>query len=174
MPHEALPRVTSLGGVEGSMQQKLQEFMDICTSLQRQHSLIEERVQSQDLEITQLKTRVKTLEDNERRREGFAQEDAPNTEGMDQGEDLLVEDTVKVSDKNGILTNIRDKDPITTPLENLITLVVGVATLVVVKITAVGKLSLAVATAGETLILAVATNRLAAVKTDLKPPLARI
>nr|GFB27630.1 hypothetical protein [Tanacetum cinerariifolium] len=53
----------------------------------------------QDLEITQLKTRVKTLEDNERRREGFAQEDAPNTEGMDQGEDLLVEDTVKVSDK---------------------------------------------------------------------------
>nr|GEX00346.1 retrotransposon protein, putative, Ty3-gypsy subclass [Tanacetum cinerariifolium] len=55
MPHEALPRVISLGG--------------------------EERSQSQDLEITQLKTRVKTLEDNEKRREGFAQEDAPNTGG---------------------------------------------------------------------------------------------
>nr|GEY74849.1 hypothetical protein [Tanacetum cinerariifolium] len=54
-PHEALPRVTSLGG--------------------------EERVQSQDLEITQLKTRVKTLEDNERRREGFSHEDAPNMRG---------------------------------------------------------------------------------------------
>nr|GEX89550.1 hypothetical protein [Tanacetum cinerariifolium] len=52
--------------------------MDICTSLQRQHSLMEERIQSQDLEITQLKTRVKTLDDNEKRREGFAQEDAPN------------------------------------------------------------------------------------------------
>nr|GEU89247.1 hypothetical protein [Tanacetum cinerariifolium] len=71
MPHEASPRVTSLGGGEGSMQQKLQELMDICTSLQRQHLLMEERVQSQDLEITQLKTRVKTLEDNDKRREGF-------------------------------------------------------------------------------------------------------
>nr|GEX21367.1 hypothetical protein [Tanacetum cinerariifolium] len=78
MPHEASLRVTSFGGGEGSMQQKLQELMDICTSLQRQHSLMEERVQSQDLEITQLKTRVKTLKDNEKRREGFAQEDAPN------------------------------------------------------------------------------------------------
>nr|GEV32560.1 hypothetical protein [Tanacetum cinerariifolium] len=70
MPHEALPRVTSLGGGKGN------------------------------LEITQLKTRIKTLKDNERRREGFAQEDAPNTGGMDQGEDLLVGDTVKDSDKS--------------------------------------------------------------------------
>nr|GEV83740.1 hypothetical protein [Tanacetum cinerariifolium] len=99
MPHEALPRVTYLGGGEGSMQQKLQELMDICTSLQMQHSIIEERVNSQDLEITQLKTRVKTLEDNERRREVFAQEDAPNTGGGSRG-DLLVGDTVKDSDKS--------------------------------------------------------------------------
>nr|GEX01871.1 reverse transcriptase domain-containing protein [Tanacetum cinerariifolium] len=35
----------------------------------------------QDLEITQLKTRVKTLEDNEKRRERLAQEDALNTGG---------------------------------------------------------------------------------------------
>nr|GEW79329.1 hypothetical protein [Tanacetum cinerariifolium] len=81
MPHEASPRVTSLGGGKGSMQHKLLELMDISTSLQRQHSLIEERVQSQDLEITQLKTRVKTLKNNKKRREGFAQKDAPNTRG---------------------------------------------------------------------------------------------
>nr|GEY94043.1 copia protein [Tanacetum cinerariifolium] len=56
---------------------------------------------------------------------------------------------------DGILANIRDEDPITTPLEDLVTLVV-------------------VVTAGETLILAVATDRLTVVKTDLKPPLARI
>nr|GEZ40328.1 hypothetical protein [Tanacetum cinerariifolium] len=60
--HEALPKVTSLGGGEGSMQQKLKELMDICTSLQRQHSLIEERIQSQDLEITQLKTKEDLLD----------------------------------------------------------------------------------------------------------------
>nr|GEU99248.1 hypothetical protein [Tanacetum cinerariifolium] len=57
IPHKALPRVTSLGGDEGSIQQKLQELMDICTSL------------------------VKTLKDNEKKREGFAQEDAPNMRG---------------------------------------------------------------------------------------------
>nr|GEZ76024.1 hypothetical protein [Tanacetum cinerariifolium] len=58
MLHEASPRVTSLGGGEGK-----------------------ERVQSQDLEITQLKTRVQTLT----KREGFAQEDAPNTRGGRDG-----------------------------------------------------------------------------------------
>ncbi|GKB06212.1 hypothetical protein Tco_0834445 [Tanacetum coccineum] len=68
MPHEASPGVTSLGGGDGSMQQKLQELMDVCTNLQ-QHLLMEQQIQSQDLEITQLKNRVKTLEDNEKRRE---------------------------------------------------------------------------------------------------------
>ncbi|GJU59185.1 retrovirus-related pol polyprotein from transposon TNT 1-94 [Tanacetum coccineum] len=81
MPHEASPRVTSVGGGEGSMQQKLQELMVMCTNLQQQHLLMEQRIQSQDLEITQLKNRVKTLEDKEKKREGFVQEDAPNTGG---------------------------------------------------------------------------------------------
>ncbi|GKD93030.1 ALP1-like protein, partial [Tanacetum coccineum] len=63
MPHEASPGVTSLGGDEGSMQQKIQELMDMCTNLQQQHLLMEQRIQSQELEITQLKNRVKTLED---------------------------------------------------------------------------------------------------------------
>nr|GFA45131.1 hypothetical protein [Tanacetum cinerariifolium] len=49
-----------------------------------------------------------------------------------------------------------------------------VVTLAVVKIVVVEKLPLAVATAGETLVLALATDRLAVVKTDLKPLLARI
>nr|GFA26126.1 hypothetical protein [Tanacetum cinerariifolium] len=74
--------------------------MDICTILQRQHLLIEERVQSQDLEITQLETRVKTLEDNEKKREGFAQKNAPNMGEWIKREDLLVGDTMKDSDKS--------------------------------------------------------------------------
>nr|GEW71556.1 hypothetical protein [Tanacetum cinerariifolium] len=72
-------------------------------SLQRQHSLMEERIQSQDIEITQLKTRVKTLQDNEKRREGFAQEDAPNTRGMDPEEDLS--DGDKSADKGSDSTD---------------------------------------------------------------------
>nr|GEZ48052.1 uncharacterized mitochondrial protein AtMg00810-like [Tanacetum cinerariifolium] len=47
--------------------------------------------------VRELKVKVKTLKDNERKREGFAQEDAPNTGGMDQGEDLLDRD--KSADK---------------------------------------------------------------------------
>ncbi|GJR55122.1 hypothetical protein Tco_1405643 [Tanacetum coccineum] len=67
MPHEASPMVTSLGDGDGN------------------------------LEITQLKNRVKTLEDNEKKREGFVQEDAPNTRGMDQGEDLIGVDAEKIT-----------------------------------------------------------------------------
>ncbi|GKE37368.1 hypothetical protein Tco_1460773 [Tanacetum coccineum] len=47
-----------------------------------------------------MKTRIKTLEDNEKRREGIAQEDAPNTGGIDQGEDLLEDDNEKDSNKS--------------------------------------------------------------------------
>ncbi|GJX10273.1 hypothetical protein Tco_0200132 [Tanacetum coccineum] len=68
MPHEASPGVTSLGGGEGSMQQQLQELMGMCTSLQQQHLLMEQQIQSQDQEITQLKNIVKTLKGNEKRR----------------------------------------------------------------------------------------------------------
>nr|GEZ96295.1 hypothetical protein [Tanacetum cinerariifolium] len=38
LPSDLAPRVTSLATDEGSMQQKLDELMALCTSLQRQHS----------------------------------------------------------------------------------------------------------------------------------------
>ncbi|GJX83919.1 hypothetical protein Tco_0333400, partial [Tanacetum coccineum] len=99
MPHEASPGVTSLGGGEGRIQQKLQELMNMCTNLQQQHLLMEQRIQSQDLEITQLKNIVKTLEDTENKSKGFAQEGAPNTGWMDQGEDLMAGDVKKSTEK---------------------------------------------------------------------------
>ncbi|GJU78565.1 hypothetical protein Tco_1275635 [Tanacetum coccineum] len=84
MPHAASPGGTPLGGGEGN------------------------------LEITQLKNIVKTLEDNEKTREGFAQEDAPNTGGTDQGEDLIVinaeinneKSTEKGSDSTDEMANV--------------------------------------------------------------------
>ncbi|GJZ34548.1 hypothetical protein Tco_0580365 [Tanacetum coccineum] len=106
MPHEASPRVTSLGGGEGSMQQQLTKFIDICTSLQRQHLVMEAKIHSHDLEITQLKTRIKTLEDNEKMRAGFAQEDAPNIRGVDQGKDLVKKSTDKGSESTGEMANV--------------------------------------------------------------------
>ncbi|GJS46420.1 uncharacterized mitochondrial protein-like protein [Tanacetum coccineum] len=49
MPHEASPRVTSLGGSKGSVQQQLTKLIDIYTSLQRQNSLMAEKIQREDL-----------------------------------------------------------------------------------------------------------------------------
>ncbi|GKA06238.1 putative ribonuclease H-like domain-containing protein [Tanacetum coccineum] len=72
-------RVTSLGGDEGSLKQKLKELMEFCTTLQSQQTQMAEKIQSQDLEIKQLKARIQTLEDAQKPREGV-QEDAPNRE----------------------------------------------------------------------------------------------
>ncbi|GJV01640.1 hypothetical protein Tco_1335209 [Tanacetum coccineum] len=72
MPHEPSLRVTSLDGGEGSMQQKLNELMAFCTTLQHQHTQMAAKIQSQDLEISQLKARIKTLEDAQKNREGVA------------------------------------------------------------------------------------------------------
>ncbi|GJR94996.1 hypothetical protein Tco_0267170 [Tanacetum coccineum] len=77
MPHESSPRVTFFSGDEGILQHKLNELMGFCTKLQSQHTQIAEKIQIQDLEILQLKIRIKTLKDAQKTR-GGVQEDAPN------------------------------------------------------------------------------------------------
>nr|GEZ09100.1 hypothetical protein [Tanacetum cinerariifolium] len=66
LPHESSPRVPTLDADESSMQQRLHELMEICTSLQRQQSQIAAKIKDQDLEISGLKARVKFLEDKNR------------------------------------------------------------------------------------------------------------
>ncbi|GJX89796.1 hypothetical protein Tco_0343122 [Tanacetum coccineum] len=51
MPHESFPKVTSLGGDDGSLKQKLKELMEFCTTLQSQQTQMAKKIQSQDLEI---------------------------------------------------------------------------------------------------------------------------
>nr|GFA11172.1 hypothetical protein [Tanacetum cinerariifolium] len=82
MPHESSPRVPSLDADEGSMQQRIHELMELCTSLQRQQSQMAANSKDQDLEISRLKARVKSLEDKVRRRSEPTQEDAPITGGI--------------------------------------------------------------------------------------------
>nr|GFA86632.1 hypothetical protein [Tanacetum cinerariifolium] len=82
LSHESSPRVTSLDADEGSMQQILHELMELCTSLQRQQSQMAAKIKDQDLDISGLKARVKSLEDKERRSAEPTQEDAPITEGI--------------------------------------------------------------------------------------------
>nr|GEX55188.1 hypothetical protein [Tanacetum cinerariifolium] len=82
LPYESSPRVTSLDADEGSMQQKLQELMDLCTILQRQQTQMAAKIKDQDLEISGLKTRVKFLEDKDRGSAEPTQEDAPIKGGI--------------------------------------------------------------------------------------------
>nr|GEY04226.1 hypothetical protein [Tanacetum cinerariifolium] len=57
MSHESSPRVPSLDADEGSMQQRLHELMELCTSLQRQQSQMADKIKDQDIEISGLKAR---------------------------------------------------------------------------------------------------------------------
>nr|GFC24074.1 hypothetical protein [Tanacetum cinerariifolium] len=61
LPHESSPRVTSLDADEGSMQQKINELMELCTSLQRQQSQMASKIKDHDQEISELKARVKGI-----------------------------------------------------------------------------------------------------------------
>nr|GEU51606.1 hypothetical protein [Tanacetum cinerariifolium] len=92
LPHESSPRVTSLDADEGSMQQKLQELIELCTGLQREQTQMAYKIKAQDLEISGLKARVKFLEDKDRGRAKPSQEDAPIKGGsMEIGEEVRVE-----------------------------------------------------------------------------------
>nr|GEX80600.1 hypothetical protein [Tanacetum cinerariifolium] len=63
LPHDSSSKVTSFDADEGSMQQRIYELMELCTSLQRQQSQMEAKIKDQDLEISGLKARVKDREE---------------------------------------------------------------------------------------------------------------
>nr|GEZ87763.1 hypothetical protein [Tanacetum cinerariifolium] len=65
MPYDSPLRVTSLAADEGSMQHKLQELTNLCTRLQRQQTEMASKINAQDLEISNLKARIKFLEDKD-------------------------------------------------------------------------------------------------------------
>nr|GEV11449.1 ribonuclease H-like domain-containing protein [Tanacetum cinerariifolium] len=108
MSHESSPRVPSLDADKGSIQQRLHELMELCTSLQRQHSQIADKIKDQDIKISGLKARVKSLEDKERRHEEPIQEDAPITGGIIDIEEELGADksTEKGSNDTEEMVNV--------------------------------------------------------------------
>nr|GEY07571.1 hypothetical protein [Tanacetum cinerariifolium] len=97
LPHESSPRVTSLDADKGSMQQRIHKLMELCTSLQRQQSQMAAKIKDQDLEISGLKAKVKSLEDKNRRSTEPTQEDAPITrEIIEIGEELGADKSTKL------------------------------------------------------------------------------
>nr|GEZ91193.1 hypothetical protein [Tanacetum cinerariifolium] len=71
--------------------------MDLCTSLQRQQTLMATKIKDQDLEISGLKARVKFLKDKDRGSSMPTQEDAPIKEGiMELGEEVGAEKSTEL------------------------------------------------------------------------------
>nr|GEY05578.1 hypothetical protein [Tanacetum cinerariifolium] len=66
LPHDSTTRVTSLDADEGNMQQKLQELMELYTSLQRKQTEMASKIKAQDLKISSLKASIKLLKDKDR------------------------------------------------------------------------------------------------------------
>nr|GEZ05920.1 hypothetical protein [Tanacetum cinerariifolium] len=79
------------------MQQRIHKLMELCTSLRRQQSQMAAKIKDQDQEISELKARVKFLEDKESRSAEPTQEDAPITGGiMEIGEELGVYKSIEL------------------------------------------------------------------------------
>nr|GFA97007.1 hypothetical protein [Tanacetum cinerariifolium] len=108
LPSDSTPRVTSLDADEGSMQQKLDELTALCTGLQRQQSEMVSKFAAKDLKISQLKARVRLLED--RKRGGIAQseKDAPiKGRSLDEKEAVAAErSTERGSDDTDEMVNV--------------------------------------------------------------------
>nr|GEZ34812.1 hypothetical protein [Tanacetum cinerariifolium] len=88
LPGDSTPRVTSLAADEGNMQQKLDELTALCTSLRRQQTELVSKFETQELEITRLKARIKLLEDKDGGVAEPSGEDAPiKGRRLDEGEE---------------------------------------------------------------------------------------
>nr|GEU62894.1 hypothetical protein [Tanacetum cinerariifolium] len=103
LPSDSTPSVTYLAADEGSMQQKLDELMALCTSLQRQQSEMVFKFEAQELEINSLKARIKLLEDKDR---GVAEQSGDDTpikgRRLDEGEEAAK----RVSDDTEEMTTV--------------------------------------------------------------------
>nr|GEW14729.1 hypothetical protein [Tanacetum cinerariifolium] len=88
--------VISLAVDEGNMQQQINELIDLCTRLQRQQIEMASKIAAQNLEISQLKARVKFLEDKDRGVAAQSGDDAPiKGRSLESGEEIGAERSTK-------------------------------------------------------------------------------
>nr|GFC24664.1 hypothetical protein [Tanacetum cinerariifolium] len=105
LPYDSAPRVTSSTAVEGSMQQTILELTALCTSLQRQLSELTDKFQAQEVEINQLKARVKMLEEKEGLASKSSKDDALiKGRSMDEGEAATERVSDDTKDMETVLT----------------------------------------------------------------------
>nr|GEU41852.1 ribonuclease H-like domain-containing protein [Tanacetum cinerariifolium] len=107
LPHESTSRVPSLAADEGSLQLRIQELTDLCTSLQRQHSDLVSKFEAQELEITMLKAKVKLLEDRQGGVAERSRDDAPiKGRRLDEGEEAAKKGSNDTEEMINVLTSM--------------------------------------------------------------------
>nr|GEU83419.1 hypothetical protein [Tanacetum cinerariifolium] len=91
----------------GSMQQKLDELMALCTSLQRQQSEMVSKFAAQELEIINLKARVKLLKDREGGGITQSRDNAPiKGRSLDEGEEAAKKGSDDTEEMVTVLTSL--------------------------------------------------------------------
>nr|GEU83421.1 hypothetical protein [Tanacetum cinerariifolium] len=105
--YDSTPWVPSLAADEGSMQQKLDELMALCTSLQRQQSEMVSKFAAQELEIINLKARVKLLKDKDRGGITQSRDNAPiKGRSLDEGEEAAEKGSDNTEEMVTVLTSL--------------------------------------------------------------------
>nr|GFA29296.1 synaptobrevin, longin-like domain protein [Tanacetum cinerariifolium] len=107
LPSDSTPRVTSLAADEGRMQHKLTELTDLYTRLQRQQAEIASKINAQELEISQLKARVRLLEDREGGGIAQSRDDAPiKGRSLDEWEEAAEKGSDDTEEMVTVLTSL--------------------------------------------------------------------
>nr|GEX91012.1 hypothetical protein [Tanacetum cinerariifolium] len=105
--YDSTPRVTSLTADEGCMQHQIQELTALCTSLQRQHTEMASKIEAQELEITNLKARVKLLKDREGGGIAHSGDNAPiKGRSLDEGEEAAEKGSNDTEEMVNVLTSL--------------------------------------------------------------------
>nr|GFB42920.1 hypothetical protein [Tanacetum cinerariifolium] len=92
---------------EGSMQQTINELTALCTSLQRQYSELAVKFETQGIETTRLKARLKLLEDRQGVPAEGSGDDAPiKGRNLDEGEAAAERASDDTEEMTTMLTSI--------------------------------------------------------------------
>nr|GFA45915.1 hypothetical protein [Tanacetum cinerariifolium] len=102
------------------MQQQLHELMDLCTRLQRQQIEMASKIAAQDFKISNLKERIKLLEDKDKGSTKLSRDDAPiKGRSLETGEEASVERSTKKGSNDteemvNVLTSMDAANTLTT------------------------------------------------------------
>nr|GEY11508.1 putative ribonuclease H-like domain-containing protein [Tanacetum cinerariifolium] len=144
LPSDSALRVTSLAADEGIMQQKLDELTSLGTSLRRQQSEMVSRFEAQELEINNLKARIKLLEDKDKGVADQSRDGAPiKRRRLDEGEEATERVSDDTEEMATVLTSMDAASILTSGGVQVVPTTIEVATATIIIPTGSGVVSTA-------------------------------